>query len=123
GAATPSRSRSATWSSRCACRVTNLARSACPSRPAPRTGPSASSRRRALVATADQSLDEGGTMRGVKLVLLLAAAVAAPAASAEQSSELAAPVPVLAAGKPIDVVESGHATPFVVDFDGDGKLD
>jgi FG-GAP repeat protein len=64
-------------------------------------------------------------MRTRDLVVQLAAALAVPAAAiaAEPSSELAAPVPVLAAGKPIDVGESGHAAPFVVDFDGDGKLD
>ena len=36
--------------------------------------------------------------------------------------ELNAPGRIEAAGKPIDV-DTGHAAPFVGDFDGDGKLD
>src|SRR5437870_12994140 len=38
------------------------------------------------------------------------------------SRELAPPVRVEAAGKPIDT-EVGHAAPFVCDFDGDGVKD
>jgi FG-GAP-like repeat len=37
--------------------------------------------------------------------------------------ELAAPVKVLAGGKALDVERSGHAAPFVGDFDGDGLPD
>ena len=33
------------------------------------------------------------------------------------------PVQLQAGGRPIDVERSGHAAPFVGDFDGDGKLD
>lgn len=36
--------------------------------------------------------------------------------------DLAPPVKILAAGKPIDV-DTGHAAPFVADFDGDGVRD
>ncbi len=38
------------------------------------------------------------------------------------SSELASPVRLEAAGKPIDT-DIGHAAPFVCDFDGDGVKD
>ena len=41
---------------------------------------------------------------------------------ASLAAELAAPVRVEAAGKPIDT-EIGHAAPFVCDFDGDGVQD
>jgi hypothetical protein len=37
--------------------------------------------------------------------------------------ELAAPVKLLANGKALDVERSGHAAPFVGDFDGDGLPD
>jgi hypothetical protein len=37
--------------------------------------------------------------------------------------DLAPPVHVTANGRPIDVERSGHAAPFVGDFDGDGKPD
>ena len=43
-------------------------------------------------------------------------------ASISLSSELAEPVRIEAAGKPIDT-EIGHAAPFVYDFDGDGLKD
>lgn len=46
-------------------------------------------------------------------------ACAVPALAAEPSSELAAPVKLLAAGQPINV-DIGHAAPFVADFFGDG---
>lgn len=49
------------------------------------------------------------------LVALLAAMVGA--------GELDAPIPILADGKQIDVEHSGHAAPFVGDFDGDGRKD
>jgi len=39
------------------------------------------------------------------------------------AADLAPPVQVLANGQPIDVERSGHAAPFVADFDGDGKPD
>lgn len=43
-------------------------------------------------------------------------------ASARTSRSLSAPRLILAAGKPIDVT-TGHAAPYVLDFDGDGKRD
>jgi hypothetical protein len=42
--------------------------------------------------------------------------------NASLSPELAPPVRLEAAGKPIDT-DIGHAAPFVCDFDGDGKKD
>jgi hypothetical protein len=42
--------------------------------------------------------------------------------SASPAAELAPPVRLEAAGKPIDT-EIGHAAPFVCDFDGDGIQD
>ena len=39
------------------------------------------------------------------------------------AGELAEPVAVEAAGKPIDMEHGGHAAPLVVDFDGDGRKD
>jgi len=39
------------------------------------------------------------------------------------SVELADPVRLEAAGKPIDATEIGHASPFVYDSDGDGLKD
>jgi hypothetical protein len=43
-------------------------------------------------------------------------------AGTSPADELAAPVRLEAAGKPIDT-EVGHAAPFVCDFDGDGVQD
>ena len=43
-------------------------------------------------------------------------------ATTSAAVELAAPFPVQAGGKPIDVT-SGHAAPWVMDFDGDGLTD
>jgi len=43
-------------------------------------------------------------------------------ASISLSTELAEPIRLKAAGKPIDT-EIGHAAPFVCDFDGDGLKD
>lgn len=43
-------------------------------------------------------------------------------ASARKSRELADAILIKAAGKPIDVI-TGHAAPYVLDFDGDGKRD
>jgi hypothetical protein len=54
---------------------------------------------------------------GLLIVLLLAG----PAAAGGQE-RLLPPVPVLAAGKPLDVEHEGHAAPFVGDFDEDGGL-
>jgi hypothetical protein len=45
-----------------------------------------------------------------------------PAENVALSAELAVPVRLEAAGKPIDT-EIGHAAPFVYDFDGDGFKD
>ena len=47
---------------------------------------------------------------------------AAPAAAGTLSRELAPPVRLEAAGKPIDT-DVGHAAPFVADWDGDGVRD
>jgi hypothetical protein len=55
------------------------------------------------------------------LMVLLAVSFVAPT-PAEEPSDLATPVKILAAEKPIDV-EIGHAAPFVADFDGDGVKD
>jgi hypothetical protein len=55
------------------------------------------------------------------LGVLLASAVLTPEASA-QAGELQPPVRILAGDKPIDVT-TGHAAPYVLDFDGDGVKD
>jgi FG-GAP repeat len=47
---------------------------------------------------------------------------ATPPAPAEAARELAPPVRIEAAGKPVDTA-IGHAAPFVGDFDGDGVPD
>jgi FG-GAP repeat len=39
------------------------------------------------------------------------------------AADLKAPAHVRVAGKPVDVERSGHAAPFVGDFDGDGTPD
>jgi hypothetical protein len=54
--------------------------------------------------------------------LLLALLGLAPPGSGDPAGELAPPVRIEAAGKPIDT-EVGHAAPFVGDFDGDGVND
>src|SRR5436190_24398771 len=56
------------------------------------------------------------------LVLALVAAQNEPR-PAGLAPDLAPPVHVLAAGKPLDVERSGHAAPFVGDLDGDGRPD
>ncbi len=56
------------------------------------------------------------------LLLLGMPPPAAPAAAQALSRELAPPVRLEAAGKPIDT-DVGHAAPFVGDFDGDGVKD
>jgi hypothetical protein len=55
----------------------------------------------------------------VTLACLFACGVARPA----DDSELEAPVPILAGGKPLDVERDGHAAPFFGDFDGNGVMD
>ena len=54
--------------------------------------------------------------------LFVVLASLATTAGISLSSELADPVRIEAAGKPIDT-EIGHAAPFVCDFDGDGLKD
>ena len=54
---------------------------------------------------------------------LLSASLLSQELLATDTGELEAPVPVMAAGKPIDVEREGHAAPFVGDFDGDGVMD
>jgi hypothetical protein len=53
---------------------------------------------------------------------VLASLMAWSVGAASSSSELQAPLRVLADGKPIDV-DVGHAAPLVTDFDGDGRVD
>ena len=60
-------------------------------------------------------------MRLLTLTIVLAL-TAAPDAGAAPSDALGAPVKNLAGGKPIDV-EIGHAAPYLLDLDGDGKRD
>ena len=58
-------------------------------------------------------------------LLLAALAAGAPAGGqppGQIDPELSPPVRIEAAGKPIDT-ETGHAAPFVGDFDGDGRPD
>ena len=57
------------------------------------------------------------------LFLALLASPAGPPRPPGLAPDLAAPVPILAGGRPLDVERSGHAAPFVGDFDGDGKPD
>jgi hypothetical protein len=57
------------------------------------------------------------------LSLVLLAAAADPPRPPGLAPDLAPPVHVLAGGKPLDVERSGHAAPFVGDFDGDGRPD
>jgi hypothetical protein len=59
----------------------------------------------------------GSCMSGSLLLTLLALAP-----SADPAGELAPPVRIEAAGKPIDTAV-GHAAPFVADFDSDGVKD
>src|SRR5689334_21822648 len=69
-------------------------------------------------------------MEARMLTSLLLATIATTQPSADTSAasmealdrELAPPVRIEAAGKPIDTAV-GHAAPFVGDFDGDGKSD
>jgi hypothetical protein len=57
------------------------------------------------------------------LFLVLLAPPAGPARPPDLAPDLAPPVHVLVGGQPLDVERSGHAAPFVGDFDGDGKPD
>lgn len=59
-------------------------------------------------------------MRGTAVLVIVG--LAASAAAAAFSDELAEPIRIEAGGKPIDT-EIGHAAPFVCDFDGDGVQD
>jgi hypothetical protein len=54
------------------------------------------------------------------LALILAGLISTE--NAGLSPELESPIRIEAAGKPIDT-ETGHAAPFVCDFDGDGVKD
>jgi hypothetical protein len=59
-----------------------------------------------------------------RLACCLIAVLLLPAAAVAQApAGFLRPVKIHAGGKPIDVQRSGHAAPFVGDFDGDGKLD
>jgi hypothetical protein len=60
-------------------------------------------------------------MTGLLMAALLGVA-AAPDGAGGPPGELAAPVRIEAAGKPIDTAV-GHAAPFVGDFDGDKVAD
>jgi hypothetical protein len=55
-------------------------------------------------------------------VVFVVLAVLTAAENGGFSSDLAPPVRLEAAGKPIDT-DIGHAAPFVCDFDGDGPKD
>ena len=59
----------------------------------------------------------------LRLICCLALILVPAAAVAQAPPGFLPPVKIHAAGKPIDVQRSGHAAPFVGDFDGDGKLD
>ena len=59
-------------------------------------------------------------MRGLMVLFPLAAL---GFTAGEAPRELAAPVQLEAAGRPIDVEREGHSAPFVGDFDGDGLPD
>lgn len=54
--------------------------------------------------------------------VLLPAVLALPLFAADRD-ELAPPVKVMVAGKPLDVGGVGYAAPFIADFDGDGVND
>ncbi len=65
----------------------------------------------------DSHEDEDETMTALTLVAILAWLPTA-GDDARAASDLASPIRIEAAGKPIDT-EVGHAAPFVADFDGD----
>lgn len=56
------------------------------------------------------------------VALALCASATFPATAAAQAQDLLQPERILADGKPIDVT-TGHAAPYVLDFDGDGLKD
>jgi hypothetical protein len=58
----------------------------------------------------------------ILLLTITCAALSIPAV-AQDSGELAAPVRIMAAGRPIDVEQVGHSAPFLADIDGDGVND
>ena len=60
--------------------------------------------------------------RTLTTALVLALSVAASAGTEPPPGDLAAPVRILAKGESIDV-EVGHAAPYLLDLDGDGKRD
>jgi hypothetical protein len=55
-------------------------------------------------------------------LMLLGGLLGAPPDGAALAGDLAPPIRIEAAGKPIDT-DVGHAAPFVGDFDGDGVQD
>jgi hypothetical protein len=57
----------------------------------------------------------------MKAILLSLGILAWTAAAA--GDELAPPVKITAGGAPIDVARTGHAAPWLGDFDGDGRHD
>jgi hypothetical protein len=57
------------------------------------------------------------------IVAALLAVILATSLRAAEPSELAPPVKVMVAGKPLDVGGVGYAAPFYGDFDGDGVND
>jgi hypothetical protein len=68
-----------------------------------------------VIKPPDVMAKRGKIMIGAWLCALLELA---PAVADDAARELAPPIRIQAAGKPIDV-EIGHAAPFVCDFDGD----
>jgi hypothetical protein len=68
------------------------------------------------------SLQPGKEATMIDSLLVAVALGQAPVAPAARAPDLAEPVRIEAAGKPIDT-EVGHAHPLVADFDGDGVRD
>jgi hypothetical protein len=56
-------------------------------------------------------------------LLWLVVAITVLAGRLATAQELADPIPLEVAGKPLDVERMGHAAPFVGDVDGDGVKD
>jgi hypothetical protein len=73
--------------------------------------------------TAHRKWRKGGMTMSRLACCIIALTLLAAAAAAQAPPGFTTPVKIHAAGKPIDVERSGHAAPFVGDFDGDGKLD
>lgn len=61
-------------------------------------------------------------MKPIHLAVLCLISSLSVATSAAEDTQLAQPVRLESNGAPIDVT-TGHAAPFVIDFDGDGKRD